>query len=49
MKAKCEVHDDREGVEVRCVGVRGFRIVACGECRERMVREGFEVVEVKAK
>jgi hypothetical protein len=50
---QCENHPTMGGFEVRLrradgTALRGFRIIACGECRARMTREGFTVVEVKA-
>jgi len=44
--ARCETHPGTEGVEVRLRGVRGFRIVACAECRARMEAAGHVTIPV---
>lgn len=50
----CEKHPTMGGFEVRLrralsgKAVRGFRIVACAECRARMTREGYVVIPVPA-
>lgn len=52
---QCEKHPTMGGYEVRLrraldgKALRGFRIVACGECRARMTREGYVVIPVPAK
>lgn len=51
---QCEKHPTMGGIEVRLrtadgKAMRGFRIVACAECRARMTREGYTVIPVKSK
>ena len=51
VKEPCENHPTMGGHLVRLIGtdgkaLRGFRMIACGECRARMTREGFTVVRV---
>ena len=48
---QCEKHPTMGGRLIRLrraldgKAVRGFRMIACGECRARMTREGYEVVK----
>jgi hypothetical protein len=48
-ETQCENHPTMGGFEVRLrdqtgKAVRGFRTVACAECRARMTREGYTVI-----